>query len=230
MVIVKLTGDPTHPFNVGVTEMVLVIGVEPPLVPTKVAMFPVPLAPSPIPVFEFVHVNVAPAGVLENVPGETLPPHCEIGVMAFTIGLGLTVIVKVVAGPTQPLNVGTTEIVLVIGALVALAAVKVGKLPEPLAPSPMAVLLLVHVNVAPAGVLLKAVAGTAAPGQCVWLGIGFTVGAVTVTGELADRTQLALPKLVVAVKVKVVVPFGNPLAVVFTVFGAAIETAGLEVH
>ncbi len=55
-----------------------------------------------------------------------------------------------------------------------------------------------------------------------------TTGAETVTLEVAVLTQLVLPKLVVAVSVYVVVPFGSPLAVVFTLVGAAILVAGLE--
>lgn len=176
-------------------------------------------------------MNVAPAGVLANVViGIVVPAHCTIGVTAFTVGRGFIVMVNVVAGPVQPLNVGTTEIVLVIGALVALADVNAGKLPVPLAPNPIAVLLFVHAKVAPAGVLVKPVLGTATPGQCIWFAIGLTTGAETVTADVAERTQLAVPKEVVAVSVNVVVPFGSPLAVVFTLVGAAIDTAGLAVH
>ena len=57
-----------------------------------------------------------------------------------------------------------------------------------------------------------------------------TTGATTLTAELAELTQLVPPKEVVAVNVNVVVPLGRPLAVVFTLVGAAIDTAGLAVH
>ncbi len=112
------------------------------------------------------HANVAPAGVLAKVVlGIVVPAHCTMGVIALTVGLGLTVIVNVVGAPVQPANVGVTEIVLVMAELVAFVAVNAGKFPVPLAPNPIAVLLFVQANVAPAGVLLNAVDGTATPGQ-----------------------------------------------------------------
>ena len=62
--------------------------------------------------------------------------------------VGLTVMVKVSAGPTQftePLaKVGITVIVALIGDVPALVAVKEAMFPEPLAPRPMAVLLFAH--------------------------------------------------------------------------------------
>jgi hypothetical protein len=51
--------------------------------------------------------------------------------------------------PLHPLAVGVIVIVAVIGDVVALVAVNAGMSPEPLAASPMAVLLFVHVNVVP---------------------------------------------------------------------------------
>ena len=53
--------------------------------------------------------------------------------------------------------------VAVIGLVVVLVAVKAGVFPEPLVAKPMAVLLFVQLNVAPAGVLAKLLAGTEAP-------------------------------------------------------------------
>jgi hypothetical protein len=53
----------------------------------------------------------------------------------------------------------------VIGDVVALAAVNVGMLPEPLAASPIAVLLFVHVNVVPLTGPDKVVTGADAPTQ-----------------------------------------------------------------
>ena len=65
----------------------------------------------------------------------------------------------------QPLAVGVTVIVAVIGAVVPLVAVKVGTLPEPLAVRPIAVLLLVHVYVVPLTGPVKVVVGAVAPLQ-----------------------------------------------------------------
>ena len=57
--------------------------------------------------------------------------------------------------------------VLVIAEAVALVAVNAGKFPVPEAPNPIPVLELVQAKVAPVGLLLKLVNGTAAPAQCV---------------------------------------------------------------
>ena len=58
--------------------------------------------------------------------------------------------------PVQLFAVGVIVTVAVIGDVVPLEAVKPGTLPEPLAPNPTAVLLLVHVNVAPdTGLLIE---------------------------------------------------------------------------
>jgi hypothetical protein len=67
----------------------------------------------------------------------------------------------------HPFAVGVTVIVAEIGAAVALVAVKEGILPEPLAARPIAVLLLVHVNVVPATGPAGVVAGTVTPAQKV---------------------------------------------------------------
>jgi hypothetical protein len=62
----------------------------------------------------------------------------------FTIGAGLTVMVKDTGVPTQPVIVGVTCIVAVIGSSVALFAVNEAILPFPLAPNPIAGLLFVQ--------------------------------------------------------------------------------------
>ena len=64
--------------------------------------------------------------------------------------------------PMQPLAVGVIVIVAVIGAVVAFVAVNDGTLIEPLAASPMAMLLFVHVNVVPAMGPAKVVRGAIA--------------------------------------------------------------------
>ena len=69
-------------------------------------------------------------------------------VIALIVGIGLTVMVKVSAGPVQVtpslVNVGVTVMVAVTGAVPELVAVKAGTLPVPLPPNPMLVSLLVH--------------------------------------------------------------------------------------
>jgi hypothetical protein len=64
----------------------------------------------------------------------------------------------------------------VIGADVALVAVKAGVFPVPLAARPIAVLELVQANVPPAGVLVKAEAATEVPAHAVMLAGTVTVG------------------------------------------------------
>ena len=57
--------------------------------------------------------------------------------------------VNVVGVPVHPFAIGVTEIVAVISEVVAFVAVNEGTLPEPLAASPIAVLLFAQVNVVP---------------------------------------------------------------------------------
>lgn len=79
-----------------------------------------------------------------------------------------------------------------IGDVVALVAVKAGTLPEPLAASPMAVLLFVQEKVVPLTGPVKVVTGMVALLQKVWLETAVTVGVgltVTVTAKL-DPAQL----------------------------------------
>ena len=57
-----------------------------------------------------------------------------------------------------------------------MVAEKAGTLPAPLAPTPMAVLLLVHAKVEPVGELMNEVIGTSVPGHKVSLTGKITVG------------------------------------------------------
>ena len=67
-----------------------------------------------------------------------------------TVGVGLTVMVKLCVAPLQLLATGVTVMVATIGALVLLVAVNEAILPEPLAPIPMAGCELVQLKVVPA--------------------------------------------------------------------------------
>ena len=66
-----------------------------------------------------------------------------------TVDVGLTVTVNVVGAPVHPFADGVTVIVAEIGDVVAFTVVNEGTLPEPLAASPIAMLLFVQVNVVP---------------------------------------------------------------------------------
>ena len=72
------------------------------------------------------------------------PLHLVWSAGLVTVGVGLTVMVKVDGTPGQPVDVGVTVIVPVIGAFVALVAVNEAISPVPLAAKPMAVLVFVQ--------------------------------------------------------------------------------------
>ena len=77
--------------------------------------------------------------------------------------------------------VGVTVIVADMGLPVALVVVKEGTFPFPLAPRPMAVLLLVHAKVAPFGVLVNAVVAIVVPAHWLMSAGTVTVGPVFTT-------------------------------------------------
>jgi len=76
------------------------------------------------------------------------PLHTAWLATALTVGIGFTVIVKVIVGPVQVtpalVYVGVTVIVAVTGAPVALVAVKLAMLPVPAAARPMLGVLFVQ--------------------------------------------------------------------------------------
>ena len=128
--------------------MVPTFGSVPGLTPVKAAIFPVPLAPNPIDVLLFVQLNTVPAIAPVNVTGAVnAPGHIDWFGTAFTVGVGLTVIVNETGVPVQvvpPLvYAGVTVKVPVIGTKVALVEVKEIS-PVPLAPRPILVLVLVQ--------------------------------------------------------------------------------------
>lgn len=165
----------------GVIVIVAVTGAVPLLIAVKAGMLPAPLAARPMAVFEFVHVNTVPGTVPVGVTAVVIVLwHSAWSEMAATFGVGLTVIVKVVGVPEQisvPLvKRGVTVMVDVTGVVPLLTAVKAAMLPEPLAASPMLVLLLVHANVAPGTLPENVIAVVCVPAQRTWLATAFTVG------------------------------------------------------
>lgn len=126
--------------------MVAVTGEVVGLMVTKEGMFPVPLAPNPIVVLSFVQLYTVPATGPDIVTAVVAAPAQSTWfAITFTVGVGFTVIVKLIAGPvhvTPPdVNVGVTVIVATRAALVVLVAVKPGIFPVPDAARPMPVLL-----------------------------------------------------------------------------------------
>lgn len=137
---------------------------------------PLPLAAKPMAGLLFVQANAAPAVPLKVTVVATPPQRVWLA-GALIVGAGLIVMVNVCAVPGQAPILGVTVMVAV--SVVPGAALVKLILPLPEAPRPMAVLLFVQLNVAPA-VPLK-LTETAAPPQTVWsagslsAGVGFTV-------------------------------------------------------
>ena len=92
------------------------------------------------------------------------------------VGIGFTVITKEVATPAHPPLSAITEIVAEMGLVPLFVAVNEGKLPDPFDASPTAVLLLVQLKVAPAGVELKVEIGIMVPSHTVIFATEFTLG------------------------------------------------------
>jgi hypothetical protein len=147
-VIVKLRGVPlqvTPPLvYAGVTVIVAVTGEVPVLTAVNEAMSPFPLANNPIEGVLFVQLyTIVPPVAVD--PKDTAvvasPLHSTWLDTAFTVAVGLTVIVKLVGGPVQdtpPLvKVGVTVIVAVTGDDPVFTAVNTAILPEPLANNPI---------------------------------------------------------------------------------------------
>jgi hypothetical protein len=105
-VIVNVTGVPvqvTPPLlYVGVTVIVATTGVVPLFIAVKLAILPVPLAASPMEVLLLVQLYTVPAALPENTTAAVgAPLHTVWFAGAFTVGVGFTVIVNVIAGPVQ---------------------------------------------------------------------------------------------------------------------------------
>jgi hypothetical protein len=142
---------------------------------------PVPLAPKPILVLLFVQLYTVPATAplkFTAVVGD--PLHTVWLLTAFTVGVGLTVIVNVVEAPVQvtPLlvYVRVTVIVATTATKPEFVAVNDGISPVPLAPKPILVLLFVQLYTVPATAPLKFTAVVGDPLHTVWLLTAFTVG------------------------------------------------------
>jgi hypothetical protein len=115
-VIVKDTGAPVQPDNVGVTVTVDVTGAVVELVAVKAPILPEPEAASPMEGSEFVQVKVAPAGVLVKLIAATpLVLHAVIFAIALTTGTGLTVTVETAVPEHPPLLPVTVYEVVVTG-------------------------------------------------------------------------------------------------------------------
>ena len=94
---------------------------------------------------------------------------------ALTVGVGLTVTLKVLTGPLHPLALAVTLTVATTGALPVLVAVKAAMEPVPLVPKPTST-VLVQAKVAPPTLLPKPMAPPVALLHTVTLPRALTVG------------------------------------------------------
>ena len=120
---------------------------------------------------------------------------------AFTLGIGLTVIVKVIGVPVQVVPAlvyeGVTVIVATTGALLAFVAVKDAILPDPAAARPMVGVLLVQLYIVPATAPLKLMAAVEAPLHNSWLLTALTVAVgLTVIVNVIGVPVQVVPALV----------------------------------
>jgi D-ribose pyranose/furanose isomerase RbsD len=170
----------------GVTVIVATTGVVPALVAVNDAILPVPEAARPIEGVLFVHENVVPETALVKVTATVgLLLHTVWLEMLLTVGVGLTVMVKVVEEPEQLkppfVNTGVTVIVAITGAEPALVAVNEAMLPAPDAARPIEVALFVQLYTVPGTGPVNDIAAVCALLQTVWLltaltaGVGLTV-------------------------------------------------------
>ena len=125
--------------------MVATLGVLVGLLAVKAGILPMPLGPNPILGLLLDQVYTVPAtGPLIVTAAVDAPAHTAWLAIAFTAGVGLTVIVKLTGPPPQPDADGVTVMVAVCTVLVVLVAVKLAILPVPDAARPMLVLLFVQ--------------------------------------------------------------------------------------
>ena len=97
--------------------------------------------------------------------------------IVFKVGFDLSVIVKVWGVPEQPFKVGVTETVAVISVPELLSgAIQLEIFSFPFAVRPIFVLLLVHINDAPKGVLEKLPIAIVFPGHTLILFIVLIIG------------------------------------------------------
>ena len=112
------------------------------LVATKLPILPEPLAANPMELLLFVQLKIVPGTEPMKFTGAVLDPlhNTWLGI-GLTVGVGSTVTVAVIDGPTQPLAVGVmvkTVVCITPTALVSVPEI----LPVPLAGMPVSVMVL----------------------------------------------------------------------------------------
>lgn len=125
--------------------IVPVIGDVPVFTAVNEGMPPEPKDAVPMPGVSFVQPNIVPTTGPENVTAvDDEPLHRIWFATGSAVGEGFTVISNVCGVPEQPLAVGVTDIVAVMGVVPEFIAVKLGISPVPAAAKPMDGLLFVQ--------------------------------------------------------------------------------------
>ena len=175
--IVKLVDDPVQPLDVGVTVIVATSSIVPVFVTANDVIVPLPAAARPILIFEFVQLYVVPLTAPLNVTVVVDPLlHTTWLDGVTTVGVGCTVIVKLVDAPVQPLAVGVTVIVATWSVVPLFTAVNDAILPVPLPARLILVLLFVQLYVVPLTAPLKVTAVVDPLLHTTWLDGVTTVG------------------------------------------------------
>jgi hypothetical protein len=143
-VMVNVVGIPAqlNPFTkVGVTVMVATTGAVVVLIAMKVGKLPIPFAARPIDgaLFVQLYMIVPPvAGLLNATDAVDDPLHNTWLATAFTVAIGLTVMVNVIGKPLHPFgDVGVTVIVAVVVLVNVFDVTNDGILPVPFAANPI---------------------------------------------------------------------------------------------
>jgi len=203
-VIVKLIGVPVQVrpplLNVGVIVIVVDTGAFVRLMPVNAGILPTPLAAlNPIFVLLFVQLyTVFVTGPLTVTAVVLVPWHTVWFAIAFTAGVGFTVIVNVIGVPVQPAPFcGVIVIVATTGAAPTFVATKLGILPAPTAARPMPGWLFVHVKNVPGTGPVNITAVELEPLHNNWLAGGgddkVAVGFTVIVNVVGVPTQVTPP-------------------------------------
>jgi hypothetical protein len=181
-VIVKEMGKPTQLLAVGVTLMVATVAALVLLIALNRAIFPIPDATRPIPVFEFVQLKTEPPTVpVKSIALVESPVHTDWVFTASITGVGFTFMVKTPVAPVQPFADGVTVIMEATGVLKLSVAMNGAILPVPVPASPMPVKSFSQLNNVPLVEPVKFSAAVVAPlhntrsAGTTTFGVGLTV-------------------------------------------------------
>ena len=134
-----------QPLAVALTVTVPEIAAKVLLVLKNDGMFPLPEAAKPTPVFVFVQDIVAEFGETTTfVAGIFMFSQSTMSAIGVITGVGLMVIVKFTGEPIQVFKVGVTAIVPAFGIAPEFSPLKLPIFPEPVAPKPIEVILILQ--------------------------------------------------------------------------------------